>query len=98
MPELGEQLARTGGPTADVTVARLMIPPGKRYADLKAAFHPFDRLVAPQPRMRDDVVRLARACADAGSELYIIVNNKAEGSSPRTVRALAERLAEAFGG
>ena len=97
MPELGVQLAQTGGPTSEVTVARLMIPPGKRYADLKAAFDPFDRLVAPQPRMRDDVVKLARACAEAGSELYVIVNNKVEGSSPRTVRALAEQLADAFG-
>ena len=96
MPEIRAQLAQTGGPVAEVTVARLMIPPGKRYADLKAAFDPFDRLVAPQPGMRDDVVRLARACAEAGSELFVIVNNKVEGSSPRTVVALAELLAEAF--
>ena len=93
--EIRAQLAQTGGPVAEVTVARLMIPPGKRYADLKAAFDPFDRLVAPQPGMRDDVVRLARACAEAGSELFVIVNNKVEGSSPRTVVALAELLAEA---
>ncbi|MEM1417531.1 MAG: DUF72 domain-containing protein [Myxococcota bacterium] len=97
MPELGAQLDLTGGPTADVTVARLMIPPGKRYADLKAAYDPFDRLVAPQPRMRADVVRLALECAETGSELYVIVNNKVEGSSPHTVRALAEQLADALG-
>ena len=43
--------------------------------------------------MRNDVARLSQACRALGKVLYVIVNNKAEGSSPLTVRALAERIA-----
>jgi uncharacterized protein YecE (DUF72 family) len=74
-------------------VARLLLPPGGRYADLKQAFAPFDRLVAPQREMRQDVVRLVQAALDKDKECYVVVNNKAEGSSPLTVRSLAELIA-----
>lgn len=76
-----------------VVVARLMLPPGKSYEKQKEAFEPFDRVVAPQPAMREDVVTLSDACRDAGLPLYVVVNNKAEGSAPRTVEALARLLA-----
>ena len=39
-----------------------------------------------------DMVRLAELAEGWGKDLYIIVNNKAEGSSPLTVKALAARL------
>jgi hypothetical protein len=42
--------------------------------------------------MRSDVARLADACDALGKVLFVTVNNKAEGSSPLTVRALAERM------
>ena len=91
MPTIGEQLDR-GALMGDTAVARLMIPPGKRYGDLQQAYAPFDRIVAPQPGMRDDVVRLVEETGRRGMEVFVIANNKAEGSSPRTVIALAERL------
>ena len=99
MPTLGAQLDRVervlgGGWVGQPLVVRLMIPPGKQYGELAAAFVPFDRMQAPQPEMRDDVVRLVREAREADAESWIIVNNKAEGSSPLTVVALAERLAE----
>ena len=94
MPGLAAQLEAAGGSVPGVAlVARLMIPPGKRYADLKKAFDPFDRLVAPQPAMRDEVVELIDAAGEADVDAWIIANNKAEGSSPLTVIALADRLA-----
>lgn len=93
MPSISAQRAIAGDALGPVAVARLMLPPGTTYEAQKAAFAPFDRLVAPDPEMREDVLRLARDAAETGTELYVIVNNKVEGSSPRTVRALAERLA-----
>lgn len=98
MPTLGAQLERVErvlgtGWVGEPLVVRLMIPPGKQYGDLAAAFVPFDQMKAPQPQMRDDVVRLVDAARAAGTESWVIVNNKAEGSSPLTVVALAERLA-----
>jgi uncharacterized protein YecE (DUF72 family) len=93
MPDIGSQLAIRGVLGAPFVVARLLFPPGRRYADRKRELAPFDRLVDPQEGMRDDVARLVEETARLGKVLFVIVNNKAEGSSPLTVRALAERIA-----
>ncbi|MGB9337794.1 MAG: DUF72 domain-containing protein [Polyangiales bacterium] len=94
MPRIADQMRIEGLLEASPMVVRLLLPPGQRYADLKEAYAPFDRLVEPQPEMRQDVVRLVRAALERDIECYVIVNNKAEGSSPLTVRALAELLAD----
>ena len=94
MPDVGEQLSVPGVLTAPVVVTRLLIPPGERYDSRKRVLTPFDRIVDPQEKMRADVERLSEACRELGKALLVIVNNKAEGSSPLTVRALAERLAQ----
>lgn len=93
MPRLDEQLALPGllEPGA-VAVSRLMIPPGKRYMKRKETLAPFDALRDPQPGMRRDVMQLVLAARQLGKVVYIIANNKAEGCSPLTVRALAEEL------
>lgn len=95
MPSLRAQLAAS--PKAIGTkhvVVRLMLPPFMRYAAKKAEYAPFDELVAPQEEMRDDVMDILRAAAAADVEdAFVLVNNKAEGSSPLTVRALAKRAA-----
>ncbi|UJR80018.1 DUF72 domain-containing protein [Sandaracinus amylolyticus] len=93
MPPISMQREIAGAPLGPIAIARLMLPQDAQYEAQKAAMEPFDTLVAPDPEMRADVIRLARECEDAGAELYVIVNNKVEGSSPWTVRALAERLA-----
>lgn len=92
MPSLSEQLERTGGLVGPLVV-RLLIPPGRRYAELKEAWAPFDRLVQPHAEMRRDVVRLARLAEAVGVPAWVLANNKAEGCSPLTVRAIAELLA-----
>jgi uncharacterized protein YecE (DUF72 family) len=97
MPPIRAQLELAGPLEGSPAIARLMLPQGASYEDQKKAFEPFDALVAPDPAMRDDVSRLARESGERGIELYVIVNNKVEGSSPETVRALAERLAEEHG-
>lgn len=97
MPDIGAQLALAGSMPGPFVVARLLIPPGRRYAELVDAWEPFDRLVEPQPAMREDVCTLIEEAGRRGYEVFVIVNNKAEGSSPLTVRALAERLVERAG-
>lgn len=91
MPSIGAQLAR-GALTSRVAVARLMLPRGRSYARMKERYAPFDRLVEPQLEMRADVLSLVDATAARGAELFVIANNKAEGSSPLTVRAICELL------
>jgi uncharacterized protein YecE (DUF72 family) len=92
MPTVGEQLDIPGVLTAPFVVTRLMLPPGARYETNKEEFAPFDRIVKKQPQMRADVVRLARTCIAMNKELFVVVSNKAEGSSPWTIRELAEAI------
>ncbi len=73
---------------------RLLLAPGTRYNDRREEFAPFDHLVAPDAEMRRQVVALARKGAALGRDVFVLVNNKAEGCSPLTIRALAELLAE----
>lgn len=95
MPTVGAQLRMRGSLTTDFVVSRLMLPPFVRYAEQKAAFEPFNRIHVPQPGMRADVVDLLLAAkAVAAKEAFIVVNNKAEGSSPHTIFALAALIAE----
>jgi hypothetical protein len=42
--------------------------------------------------MRADVARLVGECEKLAKPVFVIANNKAEGSSPLTIAALAERL------
>lgn len=94
MPSIRVQLARHGALSAPFVIARLMLPPFMRYEDKKAEYAPFDRLVAPQPDMRDDVMALLRAAEEQGCKsAFVLANNKAEGSAPLTVKGLAERAA-----
>jgi len=90
MPSLGEQLRVDGVFSAEHVVARLLIPPAQRYAERKRELSPFNRILDPQPEMRDDVAVLCDRVLDLKKALFVIVNNKAEGSSPLTVRALIE--------
>jgi uncharacterized protein YecE (DUF72 family) len=93
MPMPAGQAAGVPVETAPFAVIRLLLRPGTRYEERREEFLPFDRIVDPNPEMRGEVARLVRAALRAGRETYVLVNNKAEGCSPLTIRALAEILA-----
>ena len=95
LPPLAEQLPmlRAGWP-GDL-VCRWNLQRGQRYADARDRWAPFDRLQAPDPDTRQGLARVMRATLDAGHRVFVTVNNKAEGSAPASVRALAEALSSA---
>lgn len=93
MPTPGEQAAVVPPEEAAFSVVRLLLPPGKWYEDQRDRFKPFSRLVEPDEAMRADVVSLAKRIVNRGRRVFVLVNNKAEGSSPLTVMELAKRLA-----
>ena len=72
----------------------LLLRPGRWYADAVDAFAPYDRIRDPNPELRGDLVRLVEAAEELRIPAYLIVNNRAEGSAPLTIAALAQRLAE----
>jgi uncharacterized protein YecE (DUF72 family) len=91
MPMPEEQEVRIPVRDAPFVVVRLLLRPGTRYDERREDFQPFDRIVDPNPEMRRQTVALARAAL--GRDVFVLVNNKAEGCSPATIRALAEELA-----
>ncbi len=92
MPSLRQQSTRWFVEHQPFVVLRLLMPQGARYEERKRALEPFDLLRAPDPAMRDVVVELVRRALAHDREAWVLVSNKAEGSAPRTVRALAEML------
>jgi uncharacterized protein YecE (DUF72 family) len=74
-------------------VIRLLLRPGTWYEDQRERFFPFNTLVAPDALMRQDVVDLSDRVLTSGRKLWVLVNNKAEGSSPLSIMELAKRVA-----
>jgi uncharacterized protein YecE (DUF72 family) len=93
MPMPLAQAAVVAPEDAPFTVVRLLLKPGTWYEDQRDRFKPFNRLVEPDETMRDEVVALTTRALARGRKVYVLVNNKAEGSSPLTIDALAGRLA-----
>ena len=94
MPMPGQQAAVVPPEELPFTVIRLLLRPGTWYEDQRDRFKPFNRLVEPDEPMRADVVKVGRRAIARQRRVYVLVNNKAEGSSPLTVLALAKRFAQ----
>lgn len=67
------------------------------YESAKASYEPFNRIVDEDRESRDVLARVIVATAAAGHTVYLTVNNKAEGSAPLSVGALARAVAERLG-
>lgn len=60
------------------------------YDTLKTRWAPYDRIQAADPATRALLAALIERAAANGVEAYAVANNKAEGSAPLTMRAIAE--------
>jgi uncharacterized protein YecE (DUF72 family) len=92
MPPLGHQLDLPGSMTGSFIVARALLRPGRTYNEAVDAFAPYDRIREPNPKLRRDLVRLVEAAVKTRIPAYLLVNNRAEGSAPLTIAAIAEML------
>jgi len=94
MPPIRKQLAAAGHPpvTADFVVARILTPPGVSYEKAVQMFQPYDRLKQPLPQVREDIERLVRTALEHNLPIYVIVNNRAEGSAPLTIREVDQQI------
>lgn len=97
MPSLTAQAQAIAPEDMPQVIVRLVIPPGSRYEERKKRFAPFAHVQEPSLAMRAEVVTLLKRAIAAERPVWVIVNNKAEGSSPGTVLALARSLADALG-
>jgi hypothetical protein len=94
MPSIGDQLSHADAVTARFIVARALLRPGRTYDEAVDAFAPYDRVKEPRPELRLDLTRLAERAIRLRIPAYIVVNNRAEGSAPHTITAVARLLVE----
>lgn len=66
------------------------------YQQARERFEPFHTLAAPDVATRHEIAALVAACAAAGGESFVIINNKAEGSAPRSIPPLAASIQAAM--
>lgn len=92
MPPIARQLAAVGEQTT--IVARWMLNSRFNYEEARETYAPFDRLVDEDEAGRAALADLATGAASRKIRVYVLANNKAEGSSPWSVRLLGERIVQ----
>jgi uncharacterized protein YecE (DUF72 family) len=93
MPGPAMQAERIGDTGHGPLVVRWMLRRNRRYEEARARYAPFDRLVEPDPVIRDEIAALAVAAARSGRAALVSINNKAEGSAPLSAFGLARAVA-----
>lgn len=91
MPSIGAQLA-LDSLTADFTVSRALLKPGRKYAEAVDAFAPYTRIMEEAPEVRADLASLIQKGMSYQKAIFVIANNRLEGSSPLTLLGLAYLL------
>jgi uncharacterized protein YecE (DUF72 family) len=75
-------------------VVRWMLHAGLKYEAAKERYEPFDRLVDEDLGSRERIAVAVLDALVAERPAFVIANNKAEGSAPLSVFALARQIAE----
>jgi uncharacterized protein YecE (DUF72 family) len=100
MPTIAEQLPPLRALWPGPLVCRWNLNPrhgAYGYEEAKSLYEPFDKLVDPDPETRAVLARVIAGTTKAGLNAYVTINNKAEGSAPLTVRAIAEKVRRQLG-
>ncbi len=93
MPTLRDQLDQIPPQRGAASLVRWMLQPGHRYAEARDSWSPFSEIQAADPTRRTQVAEAIKTILEIGASPLVVVNNKAEGSAPASIRALAEELA-----
>lgn len=89
MPSIDAQVAAAlRGPL----VVRWMLYGEQQYEEARERYAPFDRLVDPDLSNRERVGKLVLDTVARGQNAFVVANNKAEGSAPKTLTELAKWL------
>jgi uncharacterized protein YecE (DUF72 family) len=94
MPAVAVQAAAMAGAGPAPLVVRWNLNPRQPdYDTAKARYAPFGRLVDEDESTRESIARLVAAPLAAGEPVFVIANNKAEGSAPLSIEKLAGSIA-----
>lgn len=75
-------------------IVRWSIAQGGRYEELKRDWRPYNAIQRADIVVREGVALLVEKAVKSGVQSFVTANNKAEGSAPLTMQALAERIEE----
>jgi uncharacterized protein YecE (DUF72 family) len=95
MPPVDSQLAVVGPQPA--LVVRWNQTALYDYEGARAAYKPFNRIVDPDPAARRAIVALIEEAERRHVPIWVIVNNKAEGSAPLSIELIARAVASGGG-
>lgn len=93
MPMPREQRAIVGD-DSPTTIIRWMLRRDMTYTGARSRFAPFDSLAAPDPEALEDITDIVLSAVERMVNAMVIINNKAEGSSPISVARLAQRVVD----
>jgi uncharacterized protein YecE (DUF72 family) len=93
MAPLDEQLAAVRHYEQPMLLVRWMLHAGLKYEAARDRYAPFDRIRDEDPASLERIAVAALDALIAERDVFVVVNNKAEGSAPRSVFRLARRMA-----
>ena len=97
MPDPAAQLRFATRGTPRALVVRWMLGGALNFEEARERYRPFNRLVDEAPATRVEIADAAINAAVANVPVYVIANNKAEGSAPLTLAALARAIVDRKG-
>jgi hypothetical protein len=92
VPRVGEQAQWLQRFPQSRLVVRWMLAHGRTYTEAKDEFAPFNQLVAPDDTTREELAELILSQVPT-RDMLVIINNKAEGSSPLSSFGLTQSIA-----
>jgi len=95
MPPIHDQLSKAQL-TSNFVVARLLTPIGMSYQETLKKFSPFNKIIEPQPIMRDDVISLANLAIVKKIPAFLLFNNRIEGCAPYTISEIKKKIQKSF--
>jgi len=92
MPSIPEQLTEADAFSADFTVSRALMKPGRTYEQTVSLFAPYGSVQEPDLGVRKALRDLLVRSKQRGEPTYIYVNNRLEGFAPATIAAVVDSL------
>jgi uncharacterized protein YecE (DUF72 family) len=90
MPPIAAQMSMPGALTADFTVTRALLRPGRAYEEAVTMFTPYDKIRDENPEARDAMRTVIRRMREERRSAYIFVNNRLEGNAPETIESIVD--------
>jgi uncharacterized protein YecE (DUF72 family) len=92
MPTMSQQMLVRGSFTADFTVARALLKPGRPYEGAVKQFSPYASVQEPNHEVREALRNLLIRAKRRSEPAFIFVNNRLEGNAPGTIEAVVDSL------